>query len=254
MATRLDHYLVQQNHCQSRTQSQKLIRSGCVRLLINGKWQIASKPSQLINELDQIEIQHHAEQHYVSRAGLKLEGALRHTKLSIENKSVLDVGQSTGGFTHCLLEAGAMSVTGIDVGRDQLAQSLKKDARVQYFEGLNARYLTPEHLAVNRQTPTFDVIVMDVSFISQSLILPQLPVFLRKGGSLLSLVKPQFEVGKDNIGKGGIVRDDSLYPRIENRLKKEIEELGLHTLDFFPSPIKGGDGNREFFLYAQKSS
>ena len=156
----------------------------------------------------------------------------------------LDVGQSTGGFTDCLLQRCAAHVVGVDVGHDQLHAKIRNDARVTGIEGVNARTLQ------NVGEP-FDLIVADVSFISLTKVLPQWPALLHEGGRVLSLVKPQFEVGADNLARGGIVRDDSLYAVVEKTIRKSCFDAGLIVLDYFDSSITGGDGNREFFIYAK---
>lgn len=188
---------------------------------------------------------------YVSRGGLKLEAALAKGYFSV-NGIALDVGASTGGFTDCLLQSGIEQVVCVDVGHDQLVESIRSDRRVANYEGVNAREL-PE--ALRQHAPQgFDVVVMDVSFISQTKILPGLVPFMRPGGWLVSLVKPQFEVGREHVGKGGLVRDSSQCQRVELLLKECCAALTLRVVDYFDSPIRGGDGNREFLLVAQKES
>ena len=161
------------------------------------------------------------------------------------------MGQSTGGFTDCLLQSGIQQVVGIEVGHDQLAPRLREDSRVICLEGYNARELKPELLDYTGGTG-FDLAVMDVSFISQTLILDSLASLLRKNGLLITLVKPQFEVGPSHVGKGGIVRDSSLYPKVRQRIEHQLSDLGFEPIDFRESPVLGGDGNREFVLVARK--
>jgi 23S rRNA (cytidine1920-2'-O)/16S rRNA (cytidine1409-2'-O)-methyltransferase len=247
--TRLDLLLVQHQLANSRTHAKKLVESGRVLLAEGSRWQAAQKASQMVSEDTQLRVEPLPEDRYVSRAGLKLAALLEHTGLNPHGWSALDIGCSTGGFSDCLLQRGAAQVVGVDVGRDQLAEKLRADPRMQLFEGINARNLTREQLAPFASNG-FDAAVMDVSFISQTLILPRLPALLKSGGHLLSLVKPQFEVGPEGIGKGGLVRDESLYPQVQEKITSLCESLGLEVKTTIDSPIKGGDGNREFLLWA----
>lgn len=191
-----------------------------------------------------------AQTRYVSRGGLKLEGALRTTAWDLTGWRCLDVGQSTGGFTDCLLQHGAAQVVGLDVGHGQLHPSLQQDPRVVCIEGLNARSVEPLDPRIPKAAQGFDLLVGDVSFISLTLVLPALVPMLKADGRLLMLVKPQFELQPQHIGKGGIVRDDALYPVVEQRLRQCCDELGLRVQAWLDSPITGGDGNREFFIQA----
>ena len=190
--------------------------------------------------------------HFVSRGGNKLAGALAHTGLTAGGKTCLDVGQSTGGFTDCLLQAGAKHVVGVDVGHDQLHAQLRADPAVTYLEGINCRALSVADLGAAFPEDGFDLIVGDVSFISLTLVLPRLPALLAPSGDLLLLVKPQFEVGPGNIGRGGIVRDPALYHEVEHKLRDCAKMLGLTIRAWLDSPITGGDGNREFFIWLNK--
>ncbi|MFI2812741.1 MULTISPECIES: TlyA family RNA methyltransferase [Microbulbifer] len=251
--TRLDQLLVQLKLANSRTHAKKLIDSGRVLLDTGQGWRPAQKAGQSVPEDQRLQVEPLPEDRYVSRAGLKLAAILDHTGLDPKGWRALDVGCSTGGFSDCLLQRGADLVVGVDVGRDQLAQRLREEPRMKLFEGINARHLEPGQLAPYGETG-FDAVVMDVSFISQALILPRLPPLLRPGGQLLSLVKPQFEVGADNIGKGGLVKDPSLYPRVQEKITNLCETLGLQVRDYIESPIRGGDGNREFLLWAQRAT
>ena len=251
---RIDRLLVNQGRVTSRTQAQRLISEGRVKVFNAGSWESPMKPSIKYSDAVEIQIELNETDRYVSRGGLKLAGALEKTALDISATTVIDVGQSTGGFTDCALQAGADKVVGIEVGHDQLVASLRSDARVVCLEGMNARALSADRLLkYTHNARGYDLAVMDVSFISQTRILPSLVPLLRKGGHLLSLVKPQFEVGPSAIGKGGIVRDPSLYAKVEQEIRLHCKSLGLEVLDFFDSPIKGGDGNREFFIFAQKT-
>lgn len=251
--TRLDLLLVQRQLANSRTHAKKLVDAGRVLLADGPSWRPAQKASQSLPEETGIRVEPLPEDRYVSRAGLKLAGILDHTNLDPTGWHALDVGCSTGGFSDCLLQRGASLVVGVDVGRDQLAEKLRQDPRMHLFEGVNARHLTADDVAPHGDDG-FDAIVMDVSFISQTLILPQLPPLLKSGGHLLSLVKPQFEVGPENIGKGGLVRNEGLYDDVRETICDLCTQLGLTVHHYIDSPIKGGDGNREFLLWAQKSA
>ena len=182
---------------------------------------------------------------YVSRAGLKLEGALDHFRLRVEGKLCLDVGASTGGFTDCLLERGATKVFAVVVGTHQLDWKLRHDSRVVVLEKTNARYLTREQIGAVVALAT-----MDVSFISSTLILPALPSLLERGADLLVLVKPQFEVGRKQVGKGGIVRDGQFRQEAVTRVCHKLLELGFGQLASAESILPGASGNREYFLHA----
>lgn len=245
---RLDKTLLKRGLVTSRAHAQRLIAAG--RVCVNG--QIQHKASAAVTEDSLLEVTPGAEDQYVSRGGLKLAGALARGNIDVSGCTVLDVGQSTGGFTDCLLQRGAACVVGVDVGHGQLAAQLKADPRVVCYEGINARELSPT-LADTHAPGGFTHIVMDVSFISQTLILPGLQKLLAADGQLISLVKPQFEVGRDNLGKGGIVRDPELYNQVEITLRNTCRELKLAVQDYFESPITGGDGNREFLLIARKA-
>ena len=189
---------------------------------------------------------------YVSRGGHKLAGALAASGISASGKQCLDIGQSTGGFTDCLLQSGARHVVGIDVGHNQLHAQLRNNPAVTAIEGVNCRALCANDLGTAQPENGFDLIVGDVSFISLTLILPQLPALLAAQGDLLMLVKPQFEVGPGNLGKGGIVRDPALYREVEQKLRNCAQNLGLTVKAWLDSPIQGGDGNHEFFIWLNK--
>lgn len=249
---RADLLLVEQNLVGSRAQAQKQIAAGKVRYFDSGDWQLVDKPSLKLPLDTRFQIHTDEADRYVSRGALKLLGALRETGLDVSGMTALDVGQSTGGFTDCLLQAGATKVVGVDVGRDQLASRLREDNRVVCLEGINARDLPADVLLSHIGAQGFDLAVMDVSFISQTLILPGLVRLIKPGGYLISLVKPQFEVGKEGVGKGGIVRDESLYLLVSEKIRQACESEQLMVKTYMESPIKGGDGNREFLLFAVK--
>lgn len=238
---RLDQALVARQLVASRSLAQKLIAEG--RVLRNGS--AATKANVTVSEGDLLELT--GEARFVSRGGEKLEGALRAFGLDVAGRVCLDVGASTGGFTDCLLQHGAARVYAFDVGRDQLAPKLKADERVIWRESFNARYLVPEDLP---ERP--ELAVADVSFISLTLILPGMAGVLAEGGEIVCLIKPQFELSKAELGKGGVVRDPALRERAVARVQACADELGLTSLGLIDSPIEGGDGNREFLGWWRK--
>jgi 23S rRNA (cytidine1920-2'-O)/16S rRNA (cytidine1409-2'-O)-methyltransferase len=244
---RADQLLVQRGLAPTRSAAQRLIERGAVRwraLYPPHAWAVPRKSGEDLPDAIELEITDDAELRFVSRGGLKLDGALAHAGIDVAGLVCLDIGQGTGGFTDALLQRGAARVVGLDVGHGQLAEKLRGDARVTALEGLNARHLDASALPVQR----FGLIVGDLSFISLSLVLPALAPLL--GGTLLMLVKPQFELQPADIGKGGLVKDPAAYARVEARLREACAALHLNVVDWFDSPIAGGDGNREFFLQA----
>ncbi|TCK08158.1 TlyA family RNA methyltransferase [Marinobacterium mangrovicola] len=247
---RLDILLVERGLVSSRARAQRLIKEGRIKVNLN-HWQVAQKPGLKLPFDTEIEIEEDESDRYVSRGALKLIPSLESFAPNLDDLSALDVGQSTGGFTDCLLQRGITRVVGIEVGHDQLAPNLRQDPRVTCIEGYNARNLGSDVLLHN-QGEAFDLAVMDVSFISQTLILEGLAGLLKPGGLLFSLVKPQFELGREHIGKNGLVRDESLYPALRTKMEKLLSELGFTLLNYTDSPIRGGDGNREFMLVARK--
>ena len=268
---RADVLLVERGLAPSRTAAQRLIAAGHVFAREGSSRVALSKPSVSVAKDISLEIEASDLDRFVSRGGLKLDGALTHVKLDVVNLRCLDVGQSTGGFTDCLLQRGAAHVVGVDVGHDQLHARMRADARVTCIEGVNARKLNAAALVgaavprpaleladvESRQSRSygdgFDLIVADVSFISLTKVLPQWPALLAAKGRVLSLVKPQFEVGADNLARGGIVRDVSLYAVVEASIRTACMRAGLNVLDYFDSSITGTDGNREFFVYAEQT-
>ena len=245
---RADQLLVDRGLAASRSQAQRLIASG-VQWFDGLAWRRVAKNGDELPEAAQLELLDTAESRYVSRGGLKLEGALRAAGLDVRGWNCLDVGQSTGGFTDCLLQHGAARVTGIDVGHGQLHAKLRQDPRVVAIEKLNARELRAEQVAA-----PFDLVTGDLSFISLTLVLPALAPLSKPTGQLLMLVKPQFELQPGEIGKGGVVRDPALYAKVERRLRDCCATLGLDVVGWYDSPIAGGDGNREFFLHSTRRS
>jgi 23S rRNA (cytidine1920-2'-O)/16S rRNA (cytidine1409-2'-O)-methyltransferase len=238
--TRLDRLLVERGLAESRQRAQALILAGQVLV---GE-QKAEKCGASVSAGAVVRIRGEPCR-YVSRAGLKLEGALDHFRVQAEGKFCLDVGASTGGFTDCLLQRGATKVFAVDVGTQQLDWKLRHDPRVVVLEKTNARYLTLRQIGVLVALAT-----MDVSFISSTLILPALTSLLQRGANLLVLVKPQFEVGRNEVGKGGIVRDQRLHQQAVTRVSHKLLELGFGQLASAESVLPGASGNREYFLHA----
>ena len=241
---RIDQLLVERGLASSRSQAQRLIASG-VRWRDGAAWKTVGKNGDEVPADAEVELLDLAEARYVSRGGLKLEGALKLSGVDVTGKVCLDVGQSTGGFTDCLLQHGATRVTGVDVGSAQLHDNLRNDERVTAVEKVNARELSEEHVGTD-----FDFITGDLSFISSTLVLPALVPLLKSGGDLLMLITPQFELQPGQVGKRGIVTDTAMYAVVEKRLRDCCAELGLKVRGWYDSPVSGGDGNREFFIYA----
>ncbi|MDR2851558.1 MAG: TlyA family RNA methyltransferase [Burkholderiaceae bacterium] len=251
---RADQLLVERGLAASRSQAARLIAAGLRwRMGADAAWRRVGKNGDELPAAAQLELLDTAEARYVSRGGLKLEGALAACGVAVRDGVCLDVGQSTGGFTDCLLRHGARRVIGVDVGHGQLHPRLRADARVLAFEGVNARYLTRDDLP-GMPAQGFDWIVGDLSFISLTLVLPVFAPLLARDGALLLLVKPQFELQPGQIGKGGVVRDPALYGPVEQRMRVACAALGLRVLAWISSPIAGGDGNREFFMHAVRGA
>ncbi|CAN5677180.1 TlyA family RNA methyltransferase [soil metagenome] len=248
---RADQLLVARGLAETRSQAQRVIATG-VQWLGGKGWQNVVKNGEELPDDAELQVLDTSEQRYVSRGGLKLEGALAHVGLDVAGFYCLDVGQSTGGFTDVLLQAGAARVVGVDVGHGQLHARLQAHPQVAAFEGINARDMTAAMLGESMPAGGFDLLVADLSFISITKIVGAWPALLRHGGSALSLVKPQFEVGKAGIGKGGLVKSDEWYPKVESAVRSAFEAASLSVVDYFPSPISGGDGNREFFVWARR--
>jgi 23S rRNA (cytidine1920-2'-O)/16S rRNA (cytidine1409-2'-O)-methyltransferase len=238
MKTRLDRALVERGLVESREKAQALIMAGEVR--VNG--QKAAKPGQPVDDDASLEVL--ARPPYVGRGGYKLAAALRQFAIDAAGAVCIDIGSSTGGFTDVLLQAGAARVHAVDVGAGQLAWQLRTDPRVVLHERINARELTPEEIG-----EPVDLAVCDVSFISVTLILPAAVPLLRPAGQMVILIKPQFEVGKGQVGKGGIVRQPELHQSACERVAKAVTQLGFET-NIMDSPILGAEGNKEFLLHA----
>nr|WP_026351998.1 TlyA family RNA methyltransferase [Kushneria aurantia] len=247
---RLDQLLVEQQLVRSRSRAQRLIRNARVQLITPDGARTLTRPAERMPGDSHLVVLDDPEERYVSRAGLKLE-ALIAASGRLDGLTVLDVGQSTGGFSDCALRHGARRVIGIEVGHGQLDVDLAADERVTVLEGVNARRLPDEEL-VALAPEGIEAVVMDVSFISQTLILPELSRLLRPGARLLSLVKPQFELSPAKIAAGGLVRDTRHYAEVETRLRAACAECGFEILLWMASPISGGDGNREFLLHARR--
>ena len=247
---RADQLLVERGLAATRSQAQRLIAAGVQWRLSGGDWKAVAKNGEELRDAAELRLLDTAETRYVSRGGLKLEGALRHTALDVSGLRCLDLGQSSGGFTDCLLQRGAAQVVGVDVGQGQLHPQLRGDPRVLCIEKCNARELSVDVLRDAGGAPPFELIVGDLSFISQTLVWPAAVPLLAPGGHLLMLVKPQFELQPEHIGKGGLVKDAASYAIVRERIGQACEAHGLTLRDYFESPITGGDGNREFFVCA----
>ncbi len=249
---RADQLLVARGLAPSRSAAQRLIERGAVRWRGPRGWTVPRKAGDELPDGCALEVTDDAELRWASRGGLKLDGALAHVGLQPRGLVCLDVGQGSGGFTDVLLARGAARVVGVDVGHGQLAPRLRDDPRVRAFEGLNARHLRAADLGDAMTAAGFDLLTGDLSFISLALVLPALAPLLRPGGTLLMLVKPQFELQPGQLGKGGVVKDPALYPQVEAKLRAACAEAGLAVLDWFASAVEGGDGNREFFVRATR--
>lgn len=238
---RLDAYLASAGKARSRTHAASLIREGCVT--VNGR--SAAKPALEIGEGDIVEVLS-PEVSFVSRGGLKLHGALESLALDVTGLDCADIGASTGGFTDCLLSRGAAHITAVDTGSGQLAPSLASDPRVTNLENCNARYMTPETVGGKK-----DLAVADVSFISQTLIIPAVAGILKENGKYICLVKPQFECGREALNKNGIVRDKKYHLAALRKVYAALLESGLYPVAVLRSSITGGDGNSEFLFLAE---
>ena len=244
---RIDRLLVDLGLAESRTKAQALVMAGVV--LVDE--QRVNKPSDAFAANAKVRIKGGDDptSRYVGRGGLKLETALREFAVNVAGLVCLDVGASTGGFTDCLLQHGAARVVALDVGHNQIDYRLRTDPRVEVREGVNARYLTTADF--NTQ---FDLAVMDVSFISAVKVLPAIVPLLQNAAPLIVLIKPQFEVGRGEVGKGGIVRDPEQHARVIGEVNQAAEELGLQVHKVIESPIRGADGNIEFLaLYERRA-
>jgi 23S rRNA (cytidine1920-2'-O)/16S rRNA (cytidine1409-2'-O)-methyltransferase len=238
MKLRLDQLLVERGLVESREKARALILAGHV-LVNRQKVDKAGAGVAADSELELLE-----QLRYASRGGLKLEAALAHWRIEPQGWTCLDIGASTGGFTDCLLQHGAARVHAVDVGPSQMLYRLRQDPRVVLHENTNARYLEPAAIGEPAR-----LLVCDVSFISVTLLLPRFPALLEDAGEMVILVKPQFEVGRGEVGKGGIVREESLHKEACGKVESALRALGWKS-EVIPSPILGGKGNREFLLHA----
>ena len=268
---RIDQVLVTQNLAESRAHAQRLVSDGRVSMHNGRDWQVIKKASYELDDTTSLQVADSDTDKFVSRAGMKLAGALAHTQLSVAGLNVLDLGTSTGGFSDCLLQNGAARVIGVDVGHGQLHTRLQDEPRLTVFENLNARYLDAETLAerfadLNDENKNvarithgfaqfFDLAVADLSFISLTKVLPIFTnsddSLLKPNGHILMLVKPQFELDADALSKAGIVKDPARYAEVQANILQVCVAQNLTVLDYFASPITGTDGNHEFFVFAQ---
>jgi 23S rRNA (cytidine1920-2'-O)/16S rRNA (cytidine1409-2'-O)-methyltransferase len=240
---RLDQLLVGKGLFASREQARRAIMAGDVMV----GTRIAAKPSELLEEQAAITVK--PTRKYVGRGALKLEAALDHFNIEVHRKTALDIGASTGGFTDCMLQRGAKKVYAVDVGHGQLDWKLRNDPRVRVLEKINARSLSREHIP-----ELVDLCVIDVSFISLTLILPNAFDLITPTGVILALIKPQFELQRSEVGKGGIVRDQGLHQKAQDKIVAFVTHLGHVVTGIVPSAITGADGNQEFFACMRKRS
>ena len=242
---RIDKLLVERGLAESRTKAQAIVMAGVV--LVDE--QRVEKPSQQFDPSSTIRIKggNDPTSRYVGRGGLKLEAALREFQIDVTGLICLDVGASTGGFTDCLLQHGAKRVVAIDVGHNQIDWRLRNDPRIEVREGVNARYLKPADFEQR-----FDLAVMDVSFISATKVMPAIVPLLKESGFLITLIKPQFEVGRGEVGRGGIVTDPLKHARVVEEVNEAALALGLTLRGVKESPVRGADGNLEFLALYER--
>jgi 23S rRNA (cytidine1920-2'-O)/16S rRNA (cytidine1409-2'-O)-methyltransferase len=245
--TRVDLLLFERGLVPSRERARAYILAG--RVLVNE--QKIDKPGTTVPQDAPVRILGD-DPPYVSRGGLKLAAALEHWQIDLSGRACLDVGASTGGFTDCLLQHGAVHVTAVDTGFGQIDMKLRNDPRVHLVERTNARYLAPGALSEEQGSPSLTLLVMDVSFISATLLLAPVMAAAPALAEAVILVKPQFEAGRGNIGKGGIVRDPEAHQLAIDRVADCIQSLNWEVVETIPSPITGAEGNREFLLYARR--
>lgn len=247
---RIDLLLVIKNLAPTRTLAQDLIKNGQVFFVSADQRRLVLKVSESYSEEDTFDILPGFAGEFVSRSGHKIKGVAEALKLNFQDKTCLDIGVSTGGFSDFLLRQGARQVIGVDVGQNQTHKTVKNNPRFILYEKINARFLN-ENVPFQEQVPKdgFDFICMDVSFISIKLILPQLKKILSKNGQLLVLVKPQFELGATALNEKGIVKDPGQYLKLEQEMIEAAKKLDFKVQHYLPSPIDGKDGNKEFFLF-----
>lgn len=256
LTQRADQQIVALGLAPTRSAAQRLVDAGSVQWLGPEGWTKVRKAGESLPIGAEFKVLDDAETRWVSRAGLKLDGAIQLCRagkplLQVKGKVCLDVGQSTGGFTEVLLAHGAKHVVGVDVGHGQVHPRIREHAQVSVIEGVNARHMSADDLGDDLPQAGFALITGDLSFISLTLVLPALVPLLAPKGELLMLVKPQFELQPGQIGKGGLVKDPASYAEVEARIRQACTELGLDVVSYFDSPIAGGDGNREFFVRAR---
>ena len=241
--SRLDQLLVGRGLFPSREQARRAILAGEISVASR----LADKPSELLDEQTAIAVK--PTRKYVGRGALKLESALDYFDIEVRAKTALDIGASTGGFTDCMLQRDAKRIYAVDVGYGQLDWKLRNDPRVIVLEKINARFLGDEQVA-----EPIDICVIDVSFISLTLILPNALALLKRDGVILALIKPQFELQRSDVGKGGIVRDPRLHQKAQDKIVAFVNDLGHVVAGMASAALKGADGNQEFFACIQKRS
>ncbi len=241
MRKRLDIILVERGLVPTREKARRMVMAGMVR--VDGR--LEDKPGRMVRETEALAVDR-PEESYVSRGGLKLAAALKAFGVDPRDKVVLDVGASTGGFTDCLLQRGAAMVWAVDVGHGQIDDRLRRDPRVKLLEKTNIRYLGRERIPEEA-----DLATVDTSFISLKMVLPKVSAFVRPGGEILALVKPQFELGPGEVGKG-VVRDDAKRERAVEEVAAAARDMGLEVRGVCPSPVAGAKGNIEYFIYLVK--
>lgn len=242
MKKRLDCCLVEEGLCQSREMAKSLIMEG--KVYVNN--QKSDKPGTMVSEKDTVELRGETLR-YVSRGGLKLEKAVKVFGIELSEKVCMDIGASTGGFTDCMLQNGAKRVFSVDVGYGQLAWKLRNDERVVNMERTNIRFVTEEQIGV-----LLDFVSVDVAFISLKLVLPVAYSLMRGGGRIVALIKPQFEAGREKVGKKGVVRDIGVHKEVVKTVVSFAQELGFDVKGIDFSPIRGPEGNIEYLMYAEK--
>lgn len=241
--SRIDLLVVERGLVSSRARAQALVMAG--KVVVDGK--TIDKPGALVNVSSEVILKEDLP--YVGRGGLKLAGALSAFKIDVTGLAAIDVGSSTGGFTDCLLQRGASRVFAIDVGKGLLDWTLRNDPRVTVLEGVNVRYIDKDAVS-----PRADMAVIDVSFISLEKVLPSVVNMVSDHGAIFALVKPQFEVGKGEVGKGGIVRDEEKQKRAVERVIEFARSIGLEKIGTCESPVTGAKGNREFWVFLKKNA
>jgi len=240
---RVDQTLVERGFFESRERAQRAIMAGEVRVGDH----VFAKAAELVDVNAPISVAEPRQ--FASRGALKLSGALDFFGIEVRGKTALDIGASTGGFTDCLLQRGAAKVFAVDVGHGQLAWKLRNDPRVMVMEKINARFLSREHVSDD-----IDLCVIDVSFISLTLILPRAFELITPAGVILALIKPQFELQRKDVSRGGIVREQVLHEKAQQKIVKFVEEANYHVVGLVPSTITGADGNQEFFICIRQRS